>query len=603
MIRKLTTIIVISFVAINALFLIGICLTSYKVFFNVTSEDISETRLALLNESAKNMSSYINSVSEAGKYIASNQSAVQTFSEEITTPYEAIVEQRELTGLLNGVVNLKRDIYSIKLYTDRYNGFPLIQEEVIYPIESIEEEPWFDLFERMDGGWIPKHNSLYNNEEIISYVHLMRDQTGDTTGYLKVNVLADSFFEYMSDEGVSDDIDEALILLNSGGRIIAQTSSPEFQSALAGITKSVPEEPYDSLKERYNGLSNHRQIVNYNSEPYMLLISEPNYDQWRLVQLIPINSLFAEIREVGWLVLFLGILGLLLSIPFVYWVGKKIIEPMRKIILGMKNVEKGKFNTSVGPFYIEEYNVLAKNFNNMTSQLDESVKKLKTANNQMREAELRALQSQITPHFLYNTLDMIHWKAMDHHAEDISFMVNQLSKMLRIGLSDGKKLILFRDELEHAKSYIQIQRARLPKDIVYRVNVPASIKDLYVPKIILQPFIENSMLHGYPESFRETIHIHVQAKLVREQGKDMLEIIIDDEGAGLPEEWDINDLKGVGINNVRDRVWLYCGKPYGLQLSKRAEIGTSVRIILPVIKNQEELNKWMQNQQQRFDAI
>jgi two-component system, sensor histidine kinase YesM len=603
MIRKLTTIVVISFVTVNAIFLAIVSLVSYNIFFDFTSDEISRSRLALLNESTGRVSSFISSVKEVGTYIAADRSVRQIFSEEPASSYDAILEQRELTELSNELITLKDAIDSIEIYTDRYESYPQISGKVLHPLYTLEQESWMKMFDKMDNGWVPKHTSLTDKAEVISYVHRISDQKGTTAGYLKINVRADTFFTYMGVEDLVNNVNEPLILLNTGGRIIAQTTSPTYQGVIDDITVSLPSEPFNVLVDTYNERSDSHQLVKHDNQLYLLLISKPNYDHWRMVQLIPVADLYAKTKKLGLFVLFLGLCGLALSIPLAYWIGRKIIKPIGEIIQGMKKVEKGKFDVQVGPYYIEEYDVLSKNFNHMTSQLTESLEKLRKENQYRKEADIKVLQSQINPHFLYNTLDMIHWKAMDHQAEDISLMVNQLSKMLRIGLSGGQKFILLRDELEHVKCYINIQDARLSKNINYDLKVPASLKDLYVPKIILQPFIENSIRHGYPEEDDIPIDIKVLAKCMKSSDGEVLEIDIIDHGIGLPEDWNMNHLTGIGIKNIQERIWLYCGKEYGLALCNHPNGGVHVKMTLPVIRNQTELNIWMEKQQQWFDGI
>lgn len=593
MIRKLSTIVMISFVTVNAIFLSGFSLLAYKIFFDFTSNEISQTRLALLNENTEKVSSFISSVSDVGVYIAANRRVLEIFSDNPDSTYDAIQEQRELTDLSNGVISIKNTIYSVEIYTDRYENYPNISSNVMYPLQTIEQESWLKIFEKMDSGWIPKHTSLINNKKVISYVHRLFDSKGVSVGYLKVNVLANTFFESIGVDDLFSGVNEPLILLNTGGRIINQTSSSTYQDVVDEITRSLPSEPFDVLVDTYNKLSDHHQLLKHDNELYLLLISKPNYDNWSMLQLIPVATLYASTKKLGLIVLFLGICALLLSIPLAYWIGKKIMDPFGEIIQGMKHVERGNFDVKIKPYYIEEYDILSKNFNHMTSQLNESVDNLRQENHYRKEAELRALQSQINPHFLYNTLDMINWKAMDHQAKDISLMVNQLSKMLRISLSGGQKFILLRDELEHVKCYINIQVARLNKDINYQLKVPASVKDCYIPKIILQPFIENSIRHGYPEEDLLPIDIKIVANCYQRLGEEVLEIEIIDQGIGLPADWSMNNLNGIGIKNIQERIWLYCREECKLELFNHQNGGVTVRITLPVIKNQTELNFWM----------
>src|SRR5690625_776353 len=145
--------------------------------------------------------------------------------------------------------------------------------------------------------------------------------------------------------------------------------------------------------------------------------------------------------------------------------------------------------------------------------------------------------------------------------------------MFRIGLSGGQSYISLRDELEHARCYIEIQRDRLDQEIQYDVDISATIKGYYVPKIILQPFIENSMRHGYPDEYEETIHIRVTGKIITSSTVDCLAIEITDNGVGFPPHWQITDAKGIGIRNIQERIWMYFGSQYGVECTNRSEGG------------------------------
>lgn len=599
---KLTTIIVSSFVTVFALFLIGISLMSYNVFFDFTSKEISQARLALLNENAKKISGFNAGISDSAAFIAANNTVIETFSNPVESEYQAIEEQRALAELLNDVASLKRDIHSIELYTDRYEGFPRITFGGLYTMDDLRQEDWFPMFDHMDNGWVAKHDSRIGAQPMISYVHRLMNHRGNTVGYIKVNVLDRTIFTYLSNEDMAETAAESIVVLNSGGRILTQSASEGAAKLIESMTRPAPSEPFMILEEEYEGLSNHHQVVSYDNEIYLFLISKPNNERWQLVQLIPVDSLYKETRRLGWFVFLLGLCGLLLSVPLAYWVGKRIILPILKIIQGMRNVEKGRFDVRIEPHYIEEYDILAKNFNHMITELNESLKQLKSENRARRDAELRTLQNQITPHFLYNTLDIIHWKAMDHQAEDISLMVNQLSKMFRIGLSGGKTFIMLRHELEHAKCYIQIQGFRLNQRIAYGVQVPAGIKEYFVPKVVLQPFIENSMRHGYPDDYDGDIVIKVSAQILERNNSSYLEFLITDNGVGFPDGWTLEDAGGIGIRNVQERIGMYCGAEYGIELYNLPEGGAAARMWLPVIKNEADLQIWLQREQAWFDG-
>ncbi len=570
--KKITSVIVASFVAVNAFFIAGVSILSYIKYTNFSFDEISQTHLASINEKMNEVSALVTSVSDAAIYIVTNRSVLQALSRSRITDYDAIVEQRELSKLMNDIASLNQSIHSIELYTDRYELFPKLKEGRIYPIEGLESQRWFKPLADMDNGWVPKHQSVNGEQEFVSYIHSLLNLHGKTVGYVKVNVLIDTVEQLLSDR------DGLLLVLDSGDRIILQKNVEPYAEVLDEVARDA------TLKQTYAEMFNTYQTVEKDGKQYLLILSERSSKHWRLAYLISSDFLYTETKRIGLFVMALGGMSLLLSIPVVYFVGKKIFKPIDDIMGGLKEIEKGNFLFRTKPHFIEEFKLISENFNKMAAQLDQTLKELERKNRAKREAEIKTLQHQIAPHFLYNTLDAIHWKALDYKAEDISYMVSQLSKMFRISLSGGDMFIPLRDEMEHARSYMNIQRARLGVNVTYSENVPAEIKDFYVPKIMLQPFIENSFKHGFPDRSNQIAKITVEAKVKAED----LVINIVDNGIGLQSGWDQKESKGIGIQNVQERIKLYCGPAYGVTLCNRSQGGTAVHIRLPIVQNIKE---------------
>lgn len=579
MLRKLTTIFMISFVTVSSFFLISVSMISYKIFFDFTSEEISKTRLALVNEGMRKVSTLVTRVSDAGMYIVTNRGLMHTFSDDLLDGYKAIVEQRDLTKFINDVSSFDRGIHSIEIYTDRYEAYSQIAEGNVYPIKMIEEESWFERFEKMDNGWISKHISPVTKESVVSYFHRILGENGRTKGYVKINVLPSMFFDSLSDIDLMKD-DGSLMLFDSGGRMIDQSHTINNLDVLNHVITRDPENRYSLLNEPYIQKNNYYKRLGIDKQNYLLIISKPTNEQWRLAHLVDIDSLYSDTRKMRWIIVLLGLASLIFFIPIAYVVVKKLTQPLNNLIRGMKQVRKGNLQTYVKPVYIKEYNILTDNFNQMTYELNHSLQKLDRENKEKRAAEIRMLQNQIIPHFLYNTLDMIHWRALDYGAEDISFMVNQLSKMSRIAVSGGQTFILLRDEIEHARCYIDLQSARLKVEIEFSVTVRPKLKDIYVPKVILQPLIENSIKHGYSHDVNDPIKIGVDVN----RNREFLEIDIIDNGMGFPENWSLNQSTGIGIKNIQERIDLYFGKTYGLTFY-HSDGRSKVRITLPLLKN------------------
>lgn len=187
---------------------------------------------------------------------------------------------------------------------------------------------------------------------------------------------------------------------------------------------------------------------------------------------------------------------------------------------------------------------------------------------------------------------MIHWRALDYEAKDISRMIVQLSKLLRIGLSGGRLFIRVRDELEHARCYVSIQSERLPFSIDYQEQIDPRVRGCYIPKIILQPFIENAVMHGHPKEGK----LRIQVDMRELEGIDppsKIIICIRDNGQGLPEGWKLEETTGIGIRNVHQRIQLYCGMGYGIDICAGELGGVGVTITLPRIETEEQLNLWL----------
>ena len=297
---------------------------------------------------------------------------------------------------------------------------------------------------------------------------------------------------------------------------------------------------------------------------------------WRLVQTIPTRTLLASTYKAGWYVLWIGVAGLLLSALLAYLFVNNMIRPLRRLMMEMKKLERGDFNARATSAFTEEYAQLSYSFNHMVSRIKDSMEHVQKESKAKRDAQTSLLEAQIKPHFLYNTLDMIHWRALDYKAEDISFMITQLGKLLRIGLSGGNIFIRVRDELEHARCYVSIQKERLPFSIRYTEEIEPQTRGCYIPKIILQPLIENSVIHGKPQQESDALQISLTVRERHGAGqRKELELVLTDNGKGLPEDWTMDKATGIGIRNVHQRIGLYCGSLYGLQLANGEHGGAS----------------------------
>ena len=221
----------------------------------------------------------------------------------------------------------------------------------------------------------------------------------------------------------------------------------------------------------------------------------------------------------------------------------------------------------------------------MVVQIKELVEKVRQEEITLRKTELKALQAQINPHFLYNTLDAIAWLCEEERHKDAVEMVNSLAKLFRISISRGHELITIEKEMQHAKSYLKIQNFRYKNQFTYSFDVDEECLNYLCNKITLQPIIENAIYHGIDRMVDEgKINIGIHQK------GDRIIFTVEDNGVGMTEEQceeilhkDAGDRVGIGIKNVNDRIKIYFGEEYGLTIQSELDEGTRVTISMPKI--------------------
>ena len=601
---KLSTLMVTCFIAFNLLLVSVVVWLAYQSFSTVTFAEISKARLALLNESTRRGFDFITGVTGTAYALASNRELSSLLETADTGRLAQIHQRREVSRILDHTMVVSEGITSIELYTDVFNEVTVTMADRIFPVDTIAHDSWFATLEKADAAWVPLRENE-SGQSLVGYAQRIFDSRGGTVAYVLIRLSRADIVRRFAD--VPMVLDGKVLLVDTAGNVVMQmgrvdpagekeradrrNEASKVQETGGAVNSSSSIIDSAWIQEHVqHGADGYEVVSGQPGGAQLVLYSRPAMLQWRLVQTIPVYTLLSPLRQAGWQILGIAVLGLLCSAVLAYLFVRQIIRPLRQLIKRMRQLEKGDFDTRVQLSFTEEYAHLAYGFNHMASQLTTLMEQVKDESRAKREAQTGLLEAQIKPHFLYNTLDMIHWRALDYEAKDISRMIVQLSKLLRIGLSGGRLFIRVRDELEHARCYVNIQSERLPFSIQYQEQIDPHIRGCYIPKIILQPFIENAVMHGHPEE--GTLRIQVHMHEVVGPHEDIV-IRITDNGRGLPEGWKLEETCGIGVRNVHQRIQLYCGKRYGVQLSDRESGGVEVTITLPRIETDEQLNLWL----------
>ncbi|OXM86187.1 cache domain-containing sensor histidine kinase [Paenibacillus rigui] len=309
---------------------------------------------------------------------------------------------------------------------------------------------------------------------------------------------------------------------------------------------------------------------------------------WKTVGVIYPEELVGNKKEMQLSSALWGFLCLITALAISVMLSYTLTKPIKHLDARMKQVEKGNFDIRVDIESVNEMGKLARTFNLMISKIKELMHQIVEEQEMKRISELKALQAQIQPHFLYNTLDSIIWMAETGKMEDVVRMTSALSKLFRASISKGEELVPIGVELEHIRNYLTIQHIRYRNKFTYSIEVDPEIQDFKILKIVLQPLVENAIYHGIKNS-SETGHIRITGSY-REGGTIELRVI--DNGIGMEQEKAdalllkgraMENGKGFGLHNVNHRIQLYFGPAYGLSFESEPEEGTTAVLVIPAL--------------------
>ena len=313
---------------------------------------------------------------------------------------------------------------------------------------------------------------------------------------------------------------------------------------------------------------------------------------WRVVGVSYVDELVtSSLWENFWLLALAAAAVLLAALVSSIVISRALSRPLKGLSRAMRQFEKNADTFTYAPVGgAREVQELSESFSHMVVKIQHLMETVRREEINLRKTELKALQAQINPHFLYNTLDSIAWMCEQGRNDEAVQMVNALAQLFRISISRGHELIPIRSELRHAESYLKIQKHRYKNQFSYRFNVDESCLDFLCNKITLQPIIENAIYHGINGLVDEGEIVIT----LRADGSDVV-FTVADNGVGMEEEQiqailrkERSDHTGIGIKNVNDRLKIYFGEGYGITIDSEPDVGTTVTIRMPHVREEGE---------------
>lgn len=381
-------------------------------------------------------------------------------------------------------------------------------------------------------------------------------------------------------EDLENDKNAAMWVMDDSGQIIYHTDPSKIGST------------FSELRE-YPLLNGSFQTW-INKEPALISINESTTHHWILVHSIPLKYL-TKSTDVVRNVTIIAFIVLVLIASFISIIlAWSVTKPIKNLGRLMQDVEKGNLNVEIPMNSNDEVGVLAKSFHSMITRIRELIQKNYSIEIRQKNAELYALQSQINPHFMYNTLETISMAVEDGESEMVVDMVTLLGRMLRYSLSNKERLVPIKQEVQHIQDYLKIQKFRFEERLSFQIEEELDCTSYYTPKFILQPIVENAIKYGLEKRRALEVQIIVKEVISTDKNKDIL-FIIRDNGPGISK--DIleslqNKLQsdpmgeresGFGILNVHARVMMMFGKQYEIKVNSMLDQGTVVTIQIPAI--------------------
>lgn len=533
-----------------------------------------------LLQARKNFEIYLNDVNDQVNDLIGNKRVQELLERE---PANGTEEENFTVNMLTVLYQSTPlvDAFRVRLFPMHPQVYPTYMNTIHESMDVITED-WFRLSQvTVRPTWhLTQPAKGKSSRPLLSFVKRfsgLYDQT--PRGIIATDLSEDQIKRYFSP---SDQIvDQKLLLLDEDGTVLYDSTANEW-TGTEFPSKSVVQGGDGSDSIEINGRTYLATSVGMDSEP------------WRIVSLTPMEQLTGTIDEITRLLIIILIVYLICCFGVVAYITVSFTQPIVKLVRSMRRSEGGdfRFSRSLASRF-DEVGWLYRGYSSLIERIEGLVEEASRSERKKKELEFQVLSHQINPHFLYNTLESIRWKAENHGRTDISEMVSALGNLLRLSLNSGKEITTLGREIEQVKAYVLIEQARMGKPV--RILYIFDEETLAVPflRLLLQPLVENAIEHGIR-------HHPEQGKIVltgRTEGRDVV-IELSDNGGGIPEEV-LRRLEseeeqhstapgssrgGVGLRNVNDRLKLYFGSAYKLNIETGEGIGTRITLRHPILR-------------------
>ncbi|RED64006.1 cache domain-containing sensor histidine kinase [Cohnella lupini] len=573
--------------AFSLLILAAIVVTSL-VSYQVSVAAVERNSQGYIEEIIKqvntNIQSYVDNMENISLLALTNKDVKYYISDNaFISAEDRRTYEKRISDLFQAILYTRQDISSIMVFG--YNGRFVSDRRItnLNPNARLQEQAWYQLAKSASGKSVisaPHVQNIIQNE--YKWVVSLSRELKSTDG-----ITAEGIFLVDLNLSIINDICNNINLGKKGYLfIVDQNGNIVYHPQQQLIDSKLGTERISEVIQAPSGSSFN---VNDGDGKRIYSVQDTNFG-WKIAGVAYSDDLIASQDELRNSILLYSLCGLAISLLISVWLSHRLSKPIKDLQSDMKQVEKGNFDIQTEIGQMNEIGQLGRSFNLMVSRTKFLMEEMIHNQENKRKSELLLLQSQINPHFLYNTLDSIVWMAEQKQHEEVVLMTSALAKLFRASITKDQELVPIRVEIEHITNYLLIQKMRYHDELDYVIDIDEAILPYKTLKILLQPFIENAIYHGIRNMYG------IENGLVTIRGRqtdDHIVFEVEDNGHGMtPEQLgrilqrneEDNRNQGIGINNVNERIKLYFGHEYGIQIRSEIEEGTCVTITIPKLE-------------------
>lgn len=562
-------------------------IVSGSIFLDHAQKTAEEHSVQLIHQVSNSMDVYVETIEKMVNYIQLELQDTPFFTMETEDAPGWESETDYIRSVLENVANSHREVAGIFIATkeDLYvsTGMSRIsrdpfQNERWYR-EASENPEEIQLISVVTGRNIVTNRS-YSIDDVFSLAKAVQDpETGEVLGVILLDIRHDII--QSSINGVTIGEKGFVFVMDQEDNIV--------YTPVNGIVYRVNPKWVKAMEP---------MSVQIQGGSYQIRSELSPYTGWRTVGVFSMDEVMSSVNTIVYILFTCVIISLVLVVIVSFKFSRTLTNPIFKLKRLMKQAESGDLTVRFNFQHNDEIGELGQSFNHMIARIDQLIQMVYVEQENKRTAEMKSLQEQIKPHFLYNTLDTISWMARDYDAEDIVRLVDALTNMFRIGLSHGKDIITVKEEITHVSNYLYIQKIRYKDKLNYVIHVDESLYAIEVPKLILQPLVENAIYHGVKaKRGGGTITITGVPEgenlvfTVQDDGAGMLQEKVEELNRRMSERSVLDEKKSFGLFYIRERIQLCYGTGYGVHVESTLGEGTRVTITLPLYQKPKKFDE------------